>query len=211
MRPSTCALRSIPPAVRELTIRCTLVRASRSVGDCVPLILASYQRPPCSPPVRVWFGAISPKRPFSPFEPVAPRTLLLDGPDWALVVKQFGKRFGWAPWVTTAPHPRPWSRADSAPPLCFSAVSSDRPAQCSGFTLAGAFTRSLPCLTHNTLLPDGLSAPIRVYPGLGPSAAGPLLPIYRCYQPGRLSALATGPPSRLQFPGHIQSLRLGLN
>ena len=116
MRPSTCALRSIPLADRKLTIHSTLVRASGSVGDCVPLILASYQRPPCSPPVREWFGAISPKRPFSPFKPVAPRTLLLDGPDWALVIKQFGKRFGWAPWVTTAPHPRPWSRADSAPP-----------------------------------------------------------------------------------------------
>ena len=112
----TCAPRYIPPAVRLLTKYCTLVWASGSVGDCVPLILASYQRPPHSPPVQGWFGTVPPNRPFSPFGLVAPRILLSDGPDWALVVKQFGKRFGWAPWVTTAPHPWPWSRANSAPP-----------------------------------------------------------------------------------------------
>src|SRR5258706_16340043 len=60
MQPTDPCLLLHFPAFRLLMFRCTLVWASRSAGDRVPLVLASYQRPACSPPALEWFGSIPP-------------------------------------------------------------------------------------------------------------------------------------------------------
>src|SRR5258706_10745508 len=108
-----------PPVVQIRGSFCTLVWASRSAGDRVPLILASYQRPACSPPALEQFGSIPPKCRRRQFGHVTPE-VAFGQPRLGTVVKQRRQRAGWAPGKPQCPTPRSWSRANGALPPCFS-------------------------------------------------------------------------------------------
>ena len=87
------------------------------------------------------------------------------------------KEPGWAFWVTTTPHPPAWSRADSAPPPCFSIHSPRR--SCSSSSLCQWLLARRGCITR-------------------PFWQARSLPTHtRCYRAG--TAPATG-PTRLSSP-----------
>src|SRR5258706_16242782 len=128
---------------------CTVVWASRLAGDRVPLILASYQRPACSPPALEWFGSIPPKRRRRQFGRVTPEVAFRQ-PRLGTVVKQRRQRTGWAPGKPQRPTPRSWSRAYGTLPPCFSCVTFANPLVIKHFPQQARLLRAchLPHLSH---------------------------------------------------------------